>query len=84
MFSIFKIKCWYNPREDEIKNTGIKTAIRCSNCEKETMIDLDILDTTYQDIIPTFVFNTMLYHVSMLWIIETNKQLQYDLDEQNS
>ena len=26
----------------------------------------------------------MLHHVGMLWIIETHKQLQYDMDKQNS
>ena len=41
------------------------------------MIDVGILDTTYQDIITTFVLNTMLHHGGMLWIIETHKQLQY-------
>ena len=46
---MFKIKCWWNPREDEIKNTGVKIAISCSNCGKETIIDVDMLDTTYQD-----------------------------------
>ena len=48
------------------------------------MIDVDILDTTYQDIITTFVFNTMLKHVGMLWIIETHEQLKYYLDKHNS
>ena len=47
------------------------------------MIDVDNLNTTYQDIITTFVFNTMLHHVSMLWIIETHEQLQYDMDKHN-
>ena len=48
------------------------------------MIDVDILNTTYQDIITTFVLNTMLHHVGMLWIIETHEQLQYDMDKHNS
>ena len=48
------------------------------------MIYVDILDTTYQDIITTFVLNTMLQHVVMLCIIETHEQLQYDIDEQKS
>ena len=26
----------------------------------------------------------MLHHVGMLWIIETHKQLQYDMDKNNS
>ena len=47
------------------------------------MTDVDILDTTYQYIITTFVLNTMLHHVGMLLIIETYEQLQYDTDEQN-
>ena len=48
------------------------------------MIDLDIFDTTYQDIIKTFLLNKMLHHVGMLWIIETHEQLQYGMDKHNS
>ena len=70
--------------EDDIKNTGVKIAIRCSSCKKETIIYVDILDTTYQDIITTFVLNTMFHHVGMWWIMETHEQLKYDMDEQNS
>ena len=45
---MFKIKCWWNPGEDEIKQTVVKVDIRCSNCGKETMIDVDNINTTYQ------------------------------------
>ena len=48
------------------------------------MINVDILDTTYQYIITTFLLNTILHHVCMLRIIETHEQLQYDMDENNS
>ena len=48
------------------------------------MIDVDILDNTYQYIITTFVLNKMLHHVGMLWIIETREQLQHDLDKKKS
>ena len=48
---MFKIKCWWNLREYEIKQTVVKVAIRCSNRGKETMTDVDIMNTTYQDII---------------------------------
>ena len=44
---MFNIKCWWNPREDDQKQTVEKFAIRCSNCVKETMIDVDFLVTTY-------------------------------------
>ena len=31
MFSMFKIKFWWNPGEDEIRQTGVKISIRYSN-----------------------------------------------------
>ena len=62
---MFKIRCWYNPGEVE-KNTAEKISIRCSNCGKEKMIDIDDTNTTYQDIITLFVLNIMLHHVGML------------------
>ena len=66
LFSMFKIKCWWNPREDEIKHTGVKHAIRCGNYGKETIIYVDFMNTTHQDIITTFVLNTILHRVGML------------------
>ena len=48
------------------------------------MINVDNLNTTYQDIITTFVLNTILHHVGMLWIIETHEQLKYNMDKYNS
>ena len=81
---MFKIIYWRNPREDDLKQTVVKVAIGCSNCGKETIIDVDNLNTTYQDIITTFVMNTMLHHVGMLWIIENDEQLKYDMDIQSS
>ena len=47
------------------------------------MIDADQLNNTYQYIITTFLFNIMLHHVGMLWIIETHEQLQYDMEKHN-
>ena len=57
-----------------------KVAIRCSNCGKQTMIYLDILENDYQEIITTFVLNTMLHHVGMIWIIENDKYLKYYME----
>ena len=39
------------------------------------MMDVDNLNTKYQDIITTIVLNTMLHHFGMLWIIEMHEQL---------
>ena len=81
---MFQIKCWRNPRGDDIKQTLVKVAIRGSNRGKETMIEVYNLNITYQDIITTFVLNIMLQHVGMLWIIENHEELKYDMDIQNS
>ena len=43
---MFKIKCWYSPGGFE-KNKPEKY-IRCSNDGKETIIDVDIINTKYQ------------------------------------
>ena len=58
--------------------------MRCSNCGKETMIYLDLLENYYQEIITTFVLNTMLHRVGMIWIIENHEDLKYDMELQNS
>ena len=80
---MFKIKCWYSTGGVD-KNASETIALRCSNCVIETMIDIDIMNTTYQNIFKTFVLNIMLHHVGMLCIIETHEQLQYDMDKHNS
>ena len=65
---MLNIRCWYNTGEED-QNTVENIAIGCSNCGKETMIYTDNMNTTYQDIITTFVLNTLLHHVDMLWIL---------------
>ena len=80
---MLKIKCWYSLGGVN-KNIVENIAIRCSNFGKEAMIDVDIMNTTYQDIITNFLLNKMLHHVGMLQIIETHEHLQYDMDKHNS
>ena len=45
---------------------------------------MDIINTTFQDIITTFLLNKMLHHVGILWIIKTNQRFKYDMDKHNS
>ena len=45
---------------------------------------MDILETDHQEIIPFFVLNIMLHHVGMIWMIEYNEDLKYDMELQNS
>ena len=82
---MLNIKCWWNIKEKgDLKKTVEKFAIGCSNCGKETMIDVDLLETNYQEIITNFVLNTMLHHVGMIWIIEKHEGLKYDMYILNS
>ena len=53
-------------RQDEIKQTEVKVSIKCGNCGKEAMIEVDNINTNYQDIITTFVLNKMFHHVGRL------------------
>ena len=70
---MFKIKCWWNKKEkDDLKQTVEICSVRCSNCGKETMIDLDILETDYQERITNILLNTMLHHVGMIWKYKIN------------
>ena len=41
------------------------------------------MNSNYNEIITQFLLNTMLHHVGMSWIIETNQQLKYDIDKHN-
>ena len=66
IFLIFNNKCWWNPWEDDLKQTVVKDVIRCSNGGKEKMIYVDNLNTTYQHIITTFLLNTLLQHSGIL------------------
>ena len=70
--------------KNDLKQIVEKVAIICSNCGKETMIDLDLLETDYQEIFTTFALNKMLEHVGMIWIIENNEDLEYDMEIKNS
>ena len=80
---MFKIRCWYNKGHNDKNKVG-NIAIECSNCGKETVIYMDNMNTTYQDIITLFLLNTVLHHVGMLWTIETHEQLEYDMDKNHS
>ena len=80
-----KIKCLWNKQgKSDLKQTVERIAKRCSNCGRETMLYVDLLVTYYQEIITTFVLNTMLHHFGMIWIIENHEDLKYAMDIQNS
>ena len=56
-------------------------SIKCINCNRETVLYL--INTTIEGRITKFVINEILYHVDMSWIICSNKELFYEIDESN-
>ena len=56
-------------------------AIRCINCKKETGLYLGI--STSEEMITKFVLNEILHLVDMTWIICSNEEILYEIDESN-
>ena len=42
------------------------------------------MNNNYKDIINSFLLNKLLHHVDMSCIIETNEQLKYDMEKNNT
>ena len=80
---MFQIRFWYNKGQDD-QNKLEHVEIRCNNCGKQNGVYMDDMNNKYKDIITSFVLNTVLHHVGISWIIETNKYLEYDMDKHNS
>ena len=40
-------------------------------------------NTTFDEIITKFVLNAILHHVGMSWIISYNKEMKYEIEENN-
>ena len=54
------------------------------NCKRETGLDSKTNFTwVYDEIINKFLLNTMLHHVGMSWIISSNQEMEYEMDENN-
>ena len=56
-------------------------AIRCINCKKQTGLFLGT--STFEEMITTFMLNAILHHVGMSWIISSNNEMKYEIDEIN-
>ena len=56
-------------------------SIRCINCKTET--GLYLKNTTFDESITKFLLNAILHHVGMSWIISSNKETKYEIDENN-
>ena len=57
-------------------------SIRSINCKRET--GLFLKNTTFDEMITKLVLNSILHNVGMLWIISSNKDMKYEIDEKQS
>ena len=68
-------------KNNEEDNVVEAIDIKCSNCDIIAVLFLKV--KTVKEIITKFVLNIVLYHVGLSWIIYANKQMKYDIKENN-
>ena len=56
-------------------------SIRYINYKKET--GSYIKNSTFEEMITEFVLNAVLHHVGLSWIISSNNEMKYEIDESN-
>ena len=55
--------------------------MKCINCKKET--GLFSGTSKFEEMITTFLLNTILHHVGMSWIISSTNEMKYEIYEIN-
>ena len=56
-------------------------AIRCINCKRETGSFL--ITSNFEEMITKFVLNAILHHVGISWIISSNDEMKFEMEENN-
>ena len=79
-YIIFKMHL-FNDKHNGAENFVEYTSIKCINLYRRTVFFLK--DKTVKEMIAKFVLNSVLYHVGFSWIISSNKQIKYDIEENN-
>ena len=58
--------------------------LKCINCKRETGLDSkNSSSCVFDEVITKFLLDAILHHVGMSWIIRPNKEMNYDMDENN-
>ena len=75
---MFEIRLSYGDEELDV------LSIKCINYKRETGLDSKTNFTwVYDEIVTKFVLNAMLNHVGMSWIISSNQEMEYEMNETN-
>ena len=78
MFAMLGIRLSYG--DEELDGLFIK----CINCGGKTGSNSKTNFTwVYDEIVTKFVLNEMLHHFGMSWIIRSNREMQYEMNENN-
>ena len=75
VFAIFELRLSYKEGNLDV------VSLRCINCKRET--GLFLKNNTFDETFTKFVLNAILHHVGMSWIISSNKEMKYEMDENN-
>ena len=78
MFAMFEICLSYVYEQLDV------LSINCINCKRETSLDSKTnFSRLYDEIVTKLVLNAMLHHVGMSWIISSNQEMEYEINETN-
>ena len=76
---MFEIHLSYGDKEFDI------LYIKCFNCRRETGLNSETSFTwLYDEIVTKFVLNEMLHRFGMSWIISSNQEMEYEMNETNN
>ena len=79
MFSMFKIRFSYGDKDLDT------VSLKCINCKRETVLDPETSFTwVYDEIITKSVLNAMLHHVGTSWIISSNQEMKYGMNNESN
>ena len=53
--------------------------IKCNNCDKTTALNLH--NEQLNKVITNFILHVLIHHVGLLFIINKNKHLRFDIDQ---
>ena len=60
-------------------------SVKCINCKRETGLNQETRFTwVYDEIVTKFVLNAILHHISMSWIISSNREMEYEINAESN
>ena len=78
---MFQLNLFYDKHDEEGNVTDV-ISIRCSNCNKDT--GLYLKNKPIEEMITKFVLNEILHHGGISWIICSNNEMLYEIEESNN